>query len=73
MAVQIVEPDYSLAPAILKHISEVFNAWVLFQFGQKTVKILFLKDDFRIIGFRQILLYGTVFSMFSRVKYSQIY
>ena len=51
MPVQIVKPNHPLAPAMIDHFSQIFNGRIFFQFVQETVKILFLKDDFRIVRF----------------------
>ena len=51
MLVQIVEPDYTLSPAMLNDFSQIFDVRVCFQLIQETIKILFLKDDFRVVGF----------------------
>ena len=52
---EVIEPDYTLSPAMLNDFSQIFDVRVCFQLIQETIKILFLKDDLRIVGFLQYL------------------
>lgn len=60
MSVQIIKPYNPFSPAVFDHLSQIFHIWIRFQFVQKVVKILFLKDNFRIVGFLDYLLFGYV-------------